>query len=60
MNSKSLKQQNKLTPMTFTEYIEKSQNSFVIDTLARYRRGDLDYIQALERITVHLLANQDD
>jgi|GEM_PF-6596083 len=36
-------------------YLRAAGNPIVDDALGRYDRGDIDYIQALERIAVQLL-----
>lgn len=39
------------------QYLRSSDHPVVSDALGRYDRGDIDYIQALERIAVVLLGN---
>ena len=36
------------------EYLGKSRIPYVKDTLAKYKRGDFDYMTALEMISVYL------
>lgn len=44
-----------LNTITHEQFLRLSENPIIRDTLARYDRGDIDYIQALERIAVNLL-----
>jgi uncharacterized protein (DUF849 family) len=41
--------------LSHEQYLRLSENQTVRDALGRYDRGDLDYIQALERMAVRLL-----
>lgn len=45
-----------LNTIKHEQFLRLSENPFIKDTLGRYDRGDIDYIQALERIAVNLLA----
>jgi len=40
------------------EYLEQSNDPVIKDTLGRYKRGDIDYIEALERIVILFLADK--
>lgn len=47
--------QQTLNTIKHEQFLRLSENPFIKDTLGRYDRGDIDYIQVLERIAVNLL-----